>query len=208
MKRILLPLVLLALILSGIWYSFYGREVVVKIRSFDSDEAAIAVLTPNASKQDIWSAIAYFEDAMTRTKSQPRSYSYYAAALSMMALHQTSPLDKQASSVRAEAVFTEVSEAYPDQGLSVLFEAISLVNAPGFLKLEDKAYTRLISAWQKIQADATDGKLQPLNTEALVIFKLFLPIFERVFSERNRADLALNEVKKDIDNISMFNNRQ
>lgn len=197
MKRFVLPLLLIALAIAGTWYFLFAKESPVHILGFANDDAAIAVLTSEASKQQIWSAIAHFEAKLDETETNPRVYSYYAAALSMKALYQSSPLDKQASSVHASSVFTDISETYPEQALSVLFEAITLVRSPEFLQLDDKSYQRLINAWSKIKNDAAaDDELTKLNLEALTLMIQFLPIFEKTYDQRNRPDLEIFEIKQ------------
>lgn len=194
MRRIIFLLLVVGLGGAGVWYGYLRSEPTVALVQFQTDQQAVDALKPEATQQEIWSAIAYFEGDITRTKAQSRLYSYYAAALSMKPLYQSSPLDKQASSAQASAVFTNVAETYPEQGLSVLFEAITLVRSPEFLQLDEKSHARLLSAWRIIRADADDGQILPINREALVIMIEFLPVFASTYAERERADLSIESV--------------
>lgn len=195
-KRTVLASLIVALLFMGIWYFFAEHASDLVIQEYANDDAAIAVLTQEATKQEIWSAIDHFESSLDHTKENPRSYSYYAAALSMRALHLPDPLDKQSSSTEASVVFTDVKESYPEQALSVVFEAITLLRSPEFLELGEKSRDRLATAWEKIESDNNDGKLSDINVEALDILIQFLPMFENTYKKSNLINDAFIELKQ------------
>ncbi|MDC0609233.1 hypothetical protein OAP63_00735 [Vibrio sp.] len=187
---------LIALIfLVGVWYWYFLDGTDSGLKKFDGDQQVIDILSSDISKRDLLSVIAYFEANIERTKTHPRLYSYYASALSMKAIFQVSPLDKQASSSYASSIFANVAEIYPNQALSVLFEAITLLKSPDFLKLNDKSFSRLKSSLDIIQSDAEDGSLDKLNKEALVILIKFIPVFKDIYIERGRSDLSVEKIE-------------
>ena len=175
------------------WFGL--RDNSASIVEFTNDRSAISVLTPTVTEQQLNGVIAYFERDLSRVKADPRLGSYYAAAISMLPLFQERPLDKQASSIRAEVLFSEVTTAFPTAALPHVLEAISLAKSPAFLQLDAKAYNHLRVALRKCETDADDGGFSPENREALGLLIGLVPIFEAAFEGHGRADLLMEPIR-------------
>ena len=169
---------------------------------FETYDDAIASLTFDVSRGELYGAIMFFEMHVDEVNSSPRLSSYHAAAVSMLPLFQRSPLDKQSSSAQSAKMFSEIVARFPVEALPDVLEGITLTHSPAFLKLEGKALSRFTKGLEKIQMDSNDGALGEDNIEALVILRGFLPTLQSTLSQRKIDDPKLAVVENETHDLS------